>query len=369
MYQDEHTSSRYLSGDSDPADFSWDEFLSNDNLLTLLCRNGKVKKACSWVSREAIRPRFVLEDDSAILGTKIGQPYTFKTKLDYLEWIGFFTELEAAFTWSRLFGESIMVMFKEGEQYDNKQFLPLTQYDTVKAYHPLANSNGYQIVQDGLKDFYYKVQFTNELGSTTTYNIDKRRVIRFDAPHLELKYKGNSEIEALAKIAIVQEQMLRSVMQRLHYMGAGVAIMQVNGEDEKKALNTAISKSLKYISKVFTSGDPKQVMEMFVPDLNASQFREIWDIAQEEIATDMNMSKKLISGDSQGYQSSAMWDTNISYTEVYQVQRHYKKAIEYVLHYLGFQNTNFEWNDPKPKEDINNSDENDRTTENRHSEQ
>lgn len=352
--------SRYLKGDIDPTDFNWTDLLTKPEYMTLLLRNGKIRKACSWVSREAIRPRFTMKKEMRMPGMKFGKLYTFDSIVEYLEWIGFFTQLECAYTWARCLGTSIIVMFKEGE--GKKDFYePRSDYDSIQAYYPTCSGNGYDIVKQG-DDYYYKISFTNILGSTEVYKVSKDRVVTFNAPHLELKYEGNSEIEALAKIAIVQEQMFRSVMKRLHEMGAGTAVIAVASEEEKAAIDSSVSDSLKYTSKIYTTGDPKQVMEMYVPNLAMGQFREIWEIAQEEIANNMNMSKKIISGDPQGAISSAKWDIEISYTEVYQTQRHYHKATEHVLFLLGIPDTTFMWNDPFPTEQTEEVDTNGRST-------
>lgn len=352
FYSNERVSG-YLKGDYDPAEFDWNELLVPSEYLTLLKRNGKIRKACLWVALEAVRPRFVLKKDKKIQGTKHGKPYTFDTILDYLEWIGFFSTLESCLTWARCFGTAIIVMFKEGEG-DKKEYEPLSEYDTCQAYYPLARESGYTIVQKD-NSWYYQIQFVNILGSTETFKVHKDRVIPFNAPHLELKYEGSSEVEALAKIAIIQEQMFRSLIKRIHEMGAGTAIIKVADSTEKEIIDASIKDSLKYTSKIYTTGDVEEALKMFVPDLNAQQFREIWEIAQEEIANNMNMSKKLISGDPQGAISSAKWDTEISYTGVYHTQRHYKKAIEHVLFMLGIEETTFQWNDPFPTEQIDNS--------------
>lgn len=364
MYSEDRAGgvARYLTGDTSAKDFSWEDFLTSNALLILLQRNGKVRKACSWIAQEALRPRFQMDVDQKVKGTKFGLEYVFPSIVDYLEWIGFFDAVQQSITWSRLFGTSIVVMFDSKEKYNGQKFEPLKLYDACAAYYPLAGANGYQIVKEG-ESFYYKLSYTDEMGQVKSYNVTKERVIPFHAPRLELTWKGSSAIEPLAKLAIVQEQMLRSIMSRLHFMGAGVAVMKAANEDEKKTLELSTGKSLTYLDKIYTSDDPKQVMEMFVPDLNASQFREIWDISQEEIATDMNMSKKLISGDPQGTQSSAQWDTEVSYTEVYQVQRHYRKPIEHVIYQLGFKDTSFQWNDPFPTEHAEDEKENDRTSE------
>lgn len=355
LYNRERTST-YLKGDIDPTDFSWNDLLNNDEYLLLLKRNGKIRKATSWVSREAIRPRFVMKKDKKIIGTKHGNSYTFDTIVEYLEWIGFFTQLECAYTWGRTFGTAIIVLYKENEG-DKDEYLPLSEYDTCQAYYPEAGGNGYTIVKKQ-DTWYYKIQFTDILGNTRTFNVHKDRVVTFNAPHLELKYEGNSEIEALAKIAIVQEQMFRSLMKRIHDMGAGIAVIKVADEGEKNIVDASIADTLKYTSKIYTTDDVEKAMKIFVPDLKTQQFREIWEIAQEEVANNMNMSKKMLSGDPQGAISSAKWDTEISYTEVYQTQRHYKRATEQVLYMLGIEDTTFEWNDPFPTEQEDNSNTN-----------
>jgi hypothetical protein len=292
-------------------------------------------------------------------GTKWGRPYTFDTIVEYLEWIEFFAQLECAFTWARLFGTAIIVLFKEGEgekEGKNNPYHKLAEYDTCQAYYPLTSGNGYEIENDGtdIKHLLYKITFTNILGNQKTFYVASERVVVFNAPHLELNYEGNSEVEALAKISIVQEQMYKSIMKRMHEMGAGIAVVAVANEDEKIAIDADIGDGLKYQHKIYTTGDPKAVMELYVPDIKANQYREIWDISQEEVANDMNMSKKLISGDPQGQVSSARWDTEISYTEVYQTQRHYKKSTENVLFLLGIEDSTFMWNDPFPTEQVDN---------------
>jgi len=349
------TGTRYLRGDTDPEDFNWEDVLTNSDLLNLLLRNGKIRKACAWVSREAVRPRFILKKDKTIKGTKFGKAITFDNVSEYLEWIGFFTELEKAYTWARLFGTSIMVTFLEGEGI-KQIYEPLSTYDSCQAYYPLTSGNGYQI-EEVKGQIYYKITFTDILLKTKTFYVHANRVVTFNAPHLELKYEGSSDIEPMAKICIVQEQMLRSFMKRIHMMGSGIAIMKCGGEDEKEILDASIGDGLKYIQKIYTMEDPETVLHMYTPDLNSNQFREIWDIAQEEVANDMNMSKKLISGDPQGAISSAKWDTEISYTEVYQTQRHYKKATEHMLFLLGIQDTTFNWNDPFPTEQVDQNNE------------
>jgi len=339
---------RYLSGDDDPTDFSWNTLITNETLLVLLVRNGKIRKSCAWVSREAIRPKFVMKKEHPIKGTKFGIPYTFDTVLEYLEWIGLFIELEKAYTWARLLGNSIAVMYKSDEG-DKDFYEPLAEYDSLSAYYELTSGNGYQIEKKG-DSYVYKITMQDILGNSKTFKVDKARVIPFNAPHLELRYKGNSEVEPMAKLVIVQEQMFRTIMKKLHEMGGGIDVIKVGSKEEKELVKASIDTAITYHSKIYTSDDVDKVFKSFVPELNAPQIRTIWDIAQEEIATDMNMSKKLISGDPQGAITSAKWDTEISYTEVYQTQRHYHKATEHVLFMLGIKDTTFIWNDPFPTE-------------------
>jgi hypothetical protein len=342
--------SRYIAGDTDPEDTSLTDPITKDEALVLLLRNGKIRKATSWVAREAIRPRFIMKTEKQIVGTKHNKPYIFPTILEYLEWIGFFTEVEKAVTWYRLFGTSIMVLFKEGEEIPN-MFMPLPAYDSVRAYHPLANGSGYQILSAPQNSWYYDISFKDELNNTKTYKVHKDRVITMNAPHLELTFAGSSCVEPILKVAKIQEQMLCSVLQRLHFMGAGILTINVANAEEQSIVEAAIKKSVKYLNVIYTTDKVENTMKVDVPDLKPAQFREFWDIMQEEIANGSNMSKKLISGDPQGTISSAQWDTEISYTEVYQTQRHSKKDIESILYKLGIEDTTFQWNDPFPTEE------------------
>jgi len=361
MYSDSNytgAGNRYVAGDETPTDFKWSDLLTNSTLLTLLLRNGKIRKATSWVAREAIRPRFVLKKDNKVPGTKFGMPYTFDNVIEYLEWIGFFTELEKLYTWARLFGGAIIVMYKEGEG-EQPHYNPLPLYDSLAAYYELANGNGYEIVKKD-SDYVYKITLVDILGNSRSFTVDKKRVIAFNAPHLELTYKGSSDVEPMAKLAIVQEQMFRTIIKKLQEIGGGIDIFKVNSAEEKATIKTSISGALTYHNKLYTSDDPNMVLAQYIPEMKSDQFKTIWDISQEEIATDMNMTKKLISGDPEGATAaSAQWDTEISYTEVYQTQRHYHKPTENVLFLLGIKDTTFVWNDPFPTEQTDETDDED----------
>jgi len=356
--------SRYIQGDANPEDRSFLDPVKVGELLTLLIRNGNIRKVTSWVAREAVRPRFVMATDRKVPATKHNKPYLFPSILEYLEWIGFFQEVEKAITWSRLFGDAIMVMFKEGEEAQDGKFAPIVSYDSCRAYFPLANGMGYQIVQKG-DSYEYDLTFFDALKSSKHWLIAKERVIPFHAPHLELRFEGSSCVEPIAKTSIVQEQMLQSIMQRLAFVGAGIARFNVTGADEIAVIEASLGKSLNYLKPIYTTDDVEKSYKIDVPDLKTAQFREFFDIMQEVIANGSNMSKKLLSGDSQGDISSAKWDVEISYCEVYQTQRHYKRAIEDVMFYLGIEDTTFMWNDPFPTEQEDNKDDRTRTTEDR----
>lgn len=337
-------SSRYIRGDVDPKDINWEDLLSNDELLVLLKRNAKVKKTCLWATQEALKFRIELTQNGQILGTKFGRPYTFPTTLAWLEWIGFFEEVIKAICWARLFGESIMVFYEENDS-EVDLTLPLSKpAQSCVAYHPMADGVGYE--WDSFPQLMRIV--IPQHNNTDTYLVNENRIVRFLAPKLDGKYDGNSEVGALTKLALIQEQAFRSIFRRLHLMGAGIITASVMNEDEKDAISSSLEGPLSYLNVIYTTGDLEQTMRLDVPDLKASQFTELWNISQEEIATASNFSKKLLSGDPQGAISSAQFDMELSYTEIYHIQQHYKRYIEWCLFYLGIDNTEFSY--PAPRE-------------------
>ena len=289
--------SRYVRGDHDPSEFKWEDLLTREEFLTLLKRNSKIKKMCAWMSREALRERFVLQNDHRVRGTKFGKPFTFNNQIEWLEWIKFFEEIQRAITWSRLFGFSITVGFNDNESIENTTRYPGTimpylrdlpeGYTSCMAFHPATAGVGFEVHEAHPitgKPLVFKVSMSGAKATHVEFYVDAARVVEFNAPKLTGEYWGISEVDGLAKIALVQEQMLKATMKRLQLMGGGLLICSASNETEANAVEDSIGDQFTYLHKLYTSDDVEKAIRVFVPDIKSAQFAEIWEITQDEIA-------------------------------------------------------------------------------------
>jgi hypothetical protein len=350
-------SGSYIAGDTDPSDFNYTNALSRHDLLSLLLRNGKVQKATVWFAGEILRERWEFAVDQAIQAPKHGLPYTFKTFNEWLEWNGFLQEVNNSLMWSLLFGEAILVFFKDGEIIAKDDVLTgLTSYDLCRAYYPITDGNGYvleDVDQITNTPNLYRIELrAQQAKGMLSFKVEADRVVRFPAPKKELKFAGTSTVSAIAHDCLAQEQIKRAVVTQANNLIGGIVAIKAADDNERELVDNAVGDTLTHLRRVYfkNPGDIDNLVKIIVPDLNITQLEDLNNILQTDIATGMDMSKSVLEGAPQGTISSAGFNTYNTYTKVKQLQSHYKRAMEKAFFKLGKMDTTFTWNDPTPRE-------------------
>jgi len=355
--------SGYIRGDYDPKNFDYKLPINRQELLTLFLRNPKIQKATAWFANEILRERWKFISEQPISGDKHGQPFSFTSFNDWLEWMGFMQEAGKAIMWSLLFGEAILV-FYDGTEQDagnykdgNKLFLKDgTNFVKCKAFYELNKGNGYTIEE--IDNFFgipkvYKIQLhAHKATANVTYYADaKTRVVRFSAPQKELKYSGTSSVTSIAQDCIVQEQIKRAVATQANMLQSGILAVKASSDTEKDLIDNEIGDSFSYLRRVYYT-NPDEIENLFtliVPDMKIDQLVNLSELLQKDIATGMDVSISNLEGAPQGALSSAEYDTLNTYAKVKQLQAHFTRAMEEAFFKLGKLDTTFEWFDPTPK--------------------
>ena len=353
-----------INGDLDPTEFSFDMEVTPDDLLKLFRRNEFIQIACEWSVIESNRQWLLFQKpQNNIKGLKFDLPYTFETFDEYLQWIDFKGKDQLCKTWSRLFGNSIMLFLDDQkgtpEVGDTSSiYLPPNSkgvYSDCQPYHPLCSTSdgmcGYEVLEtddDGHPSKYRITIFTQGMKSARKYIVDSDRVVEYNAPQKEIKYGGNSRVEGIALIALAEEQTFKRLMKRAHDLAGG--ILHIDGcssEEEATALDTVIGSDLSSIDRIFTQAG--RTMEYKTPDLKAAgEFTAVFDIFTRKLARHLRVSQQILDGAPSGTLSSAKYNTLTSYVEILGIQEHYRNSMEKAFHKLGKEDTRFIWNELIP---------------------
>jgi len=356
----------YLAGDFDPKNFSYKTAVTNEDLLSMLIRNGKIKKATVWYAGEAMRERIEFDEEQEMTQLKFGQTHTFKTFNEWLTWNDFWIEALKAMFWSLLFGEAILI-FYDGKELDSGVYGETTKkfyaaekewkndYLKCKAFYPLTSGNGYTPIKPnpnfGNPEAYQINLMMDKAESSEEYYVGAYRVVRFNAPQLSLKYSGTSTVSQVFKDSLVQEQIKRAIAAQMNMLQAGIMAIKAANADEKKTVSDAIGDSLSYLRRVFVKDieEVDKILKMFVPEMKIDQFDKMNTILQKDIASGIDMSTSTLEGAPSGQQSSAAYDTLNTYSKIKQIQTHFTKPFEESFFKLGKKETTFTWNDPTPQ--------------------
>lgn len=354
-----------LDGDEDPTEFSFDHIPTDDDLLKLYRRNEFIQVAVEWAVSESNRRWITFTTpQNNISATKFGKPYTFKTFDEYLKWIDFKGKDTLCKTWSRLFGNSIMLFLDSQQSFadakDEEITLPSNPYgiySDCEPYHPLCNTSdgqcGYEVLDtdaDGKPSKYRITIYTKGMKKPRKYICDADRVVEYSAPKKEIKYGGSSRVEGIAMIALAEEQTFKRLLKRAHDVAGGIlTVVGVSSEEEAKALDAAIGTDISSIDRLYLQAGRE--IDWKTPDLKASgEFIAIFDIFTRKLARHLRVSQQVLDGAPQGTQSSAKYNLITSYMEILAIQEHYSNTMEKCFNKLGKQDTTFTWNELIPDE-------------------
>jgi len=350
-----------VQGDTTPTDFSFDMSVSADDLLKLFKRNEFIQVSCEWAVIESSRQWLTFQTpQNGIKGTKFGKPYNFSTFDEYLQWINFKGKDQLCKTWSRLFGNAIMLFLDSQTIESDKEEITLPSnpngvYSDCEPYHPLCNTgdgqSGYEVLEtdgNGKPSKYRITIFTLGMKKARKYLVPVDRVVEYSAPKKEIRYGGNSRVEGIALIALAEEQTFKRLMKRAHDVAGGILTVNgVSSEDEAKALDTAIGDDLSSIDRLFLQAGRE--VDWKTPDLKAAgEFTAIFDIFTRKLARHLRVSQQVLDGAPSGTISSAKYNMITSYCEILGIQEHYRNSMEYCFNKLGKEDTRFIWNEVIP---------------------
>ena len=351
-------SNTYVDGDYDPSDFDYNKAVSRDELLSMLIRNGKIQKATVWTAGEMMRERWKFSKEQPIKAPKHTiEKFPFPTFNEWLEWIGAMEEILKVLFWSLNFGESIVVCFTGKETYEGKVLTLAETTDPIvkiKAYYPMVKGSGYIIKDvDPVHNIpgTYKIKLnTFKASNRITIMADKSRVVRFSAPSLELKYAGTSNVSAIVKDCIAQEQIKRGVVAVANNLLPGILACKASNDDEVESVNNAIGDALTHLRRIYFKNieDMDGLLKIIIPDMKVQQIESFNTILQNDISAGADIQKSIMEGAGQGTISTAGYDTFNTYSKIKQLQAHYKRAMEQLFFKLGKLDTAFTWNDPTP---------------------
>lgn len=358
-----------LPGDEDPADFDFTIQVSNADTLLLYERNDILQLACEWSVMEALKNRWELKTDQPVSALKFDAPYTFESFNDYLDWIEFPACLQEVLQWARLFGNALLLFYDDRAptrpplmyQYEDQfhsldqsaWFLPknpLGRYLTCTAFYPMVGNNGYSVemVDSWGVPVLFKIQImTDGMEKERTLYVEADRVVEFHAPRKRIKYGGSSRVIGLKHLALAAEQMLKALVRRAKKEAGGhLDVEGVNSQDEAEKLNAIVGDDLSYLDRVYHKAG--QIWDYKTPDLKIQQFQDLFEILDTFFSRHLHIAKTLMGGDAQGTQSTAKYNTLFSYTEIVQIQSHFKTSVEKCFYKLGLDDTRFTWMDPSP---------------------
>lgn len=378
----------YLNGDVYPSNFSFRDPQLNHDLYVLWNRNEFVQLLIDWMPFEAFRRGIqFIEDEGEIKGFKHGKPYVFKGYKykdpnngktytmtgfeEYIMWNDIMIEWIFAVSLSRLYPEGSLLVFLD----DIKDLMPITEqgktyirwganpnpqgYFKFKVFQPMNVNLGtgfsvYDSDKAGNVTKWKIYHQTENMKKGKTFIVDDGRCI-----HLQWKKKDNSwlassRVQGMARIAQLENQIFEKLNKRAHDVAGGILEMTgVASETEQQTLDAAIGSDLTSVDRVYLQEG--RTIEYKTPDLKAAgEFASIFEMFSKKLCRHMRVSQLILDGEHTG--AGLGGNNNVemmnSFSEVYQIQEHYRSKLEEVFFKLGKNNTTFIYNEILP-EDLN----------------
>lgn len=376
----------YLYGDTYPSNSAYSDPKNARLFYDMYYRNEFVQIMCDWMVTEAFKNwiKFV-EDAEPIHATKFGEPYTFKGYeyedeetgkittltpfMEYAQWNDVPSNWDRGVSWSRLYNEGSLLVFLD----DNMDLLKQSKKEDQEVkWAKNSDPQGYtrfvvyQPIQIGIGTG-FSVQESNADGSVKTWKVQvhtqhmkKAKTFLIDADrciHLLWKKKENgwaacSRILALVPFAKMEEQTFQKLTKRAHDIAGGILhIDGIASEAEQAAIDNDMGNDLTSVDRVYTQAG--RTVEYKTPDLKAAgEFATIFEMYTKKMCRHMRISQLILDGEHTGASlgGNDNSETMNSYTEVYQIQEHYRNPLEKVFYKLGKKNTSFVYREILPED-------------------
>lgn len=374
-----HTNSNYIAGDVYPSNFSFSSEKTNSDLLKLYRRNEFVQIMCDWMPFEAFRKGIeFVKDEGTKQGIKFDKPYSFEgyTHVDpetlkttslsgfqeFLQWIDFETTFLMGVAFSRLYPEGGLLVFLDD------QTLPASKKTTDIPWSANGNAQGYMQLRafqpmnvaqgsgfephdsSGGKVTEWKVTIQqNTKGEKKSYIIAADRCIHMIWKKKENGWKGSSRVLGFANLCVAEDQTFKRLLKRANDVAGGILHVECESLAEQEVIDAAIGNNLTAVDIVYTL--PGRVVDFKTPDLKASgEFMSIYDIYTRKLVRHMRINQEILDGNKQGAGLSGNTDNDVmvGYSEMYQIQNHYRVYLERCFYKLGREDTRFIYNEILP---------------------
>jgi len=375
----------YLAGDIYPSEFTYLQQHFARDYLILYKRSEFIQLMIDWMPFEAYRQGIqFIKDEGPIKGFKFGQPYSFegydwedpetmrKISLsafeEYFQWINGWMHWLMAVGWARLYDEGALIVFLDDTPLEyppgagDREVIWKANpdprgYARFKVFQPMAvgTGTGFEVgeveEQDG-SILNWKVYVQDNKSKAKMFTIDADRCHHMIWRKKENSWKGSSRVYGLGKIAIAEEQTFQRLTKRAHDIAGGILkFTGVNSKTEQQALDNAMGQDLSSVDRVFLQQGRDVMYE--TPDLKAAgEFSAIFELFTKKLCRHMRVSQLILDGEHTG--AGLGGNNNIemmnSYSEIYQIQEHFRNDLEKVFFKLGRNDTRFVFNDILPTE-------------------
>ena len=382
-YGGSHSLDNYLSGDIYPSNFSYLDPNLDPDLLKLWRINEFVQLIVDWMPYEAFRQwiQFV-EDEGPINGLKFGKPYIFKgyeykDKItgethsmtgfeEYCRWNKIQQEFTLAVSMSRLYPEGSLLVFLDdipisysdsnNEIYWKKNPNP-QGYHAMKSWQPIqvGTGTGFEVYESDEFGNVLKWKlnlFTKHMKKAKTFIVDADRCLHIQWIKKENKWESSSRVAGFAKIVQLETEVFQKLSKRAHDIAGGILTFKgISSKEEQEAIDDAIGGDLTSVDRIYLQEGRE--IEYVTPDLKAAgEFSSIFEMFTKKLCRHMRVSQLILDGEHTGAGLGA--NNNIemlnSYSEIYQIQEHYRSDLEKVFFKLGKNNTTFIYNEILPEE-------------------
>ena len=371
-----------MLGDVYPSNFSWLSPLTARDLLALYKRNEYIQLSVDWMSWEAFRKGIsFINEDEVVVGDKFGQEYIFKgydfetsdsqvihisAFQEFLMWIDAWKQIMTGVAWSRLYDEGSLIVFLDdtipelsepGTDDRIWRANPNPQgYMRFIVIQPLqaGNSIGFTVDNEKWDELTnevkeYRVQIKRG-EKTINYFIEADRCIHLLWRKKENGWKGFSRVKSFAHIALSEEQFTKRLLQRAAKVVGGILTIDAESNEEMDALDNAIGTDLTSIDRIYKK--PGREIEYKTPDLKAAgEMASIFEIYSKKLCRHMRISQLMLDGEHTGASLGGNDNAEImnSYSEIFQIQEHYRNDLEKIFFKLGKKDTRFVYVDILPE--------------------
>lgn len=378
----------HLYGDVYPSNASYSDPIWGTHLLKMYYRNEFIQFMIDWMPAEAFRNWVIfIEEETTYEGVKYGKPYTFKgyehedpetqkiTRLspfnEYLQWNDVPVNWIQGVGWSRLYNEGSLLVFldddedllKQSEREESEIIWAANSdpqgYTRFIVYQPVANDKGtgFQVYDgpdgvnaDGSVNKWKITMHSQHMKAAKTFIIDAERCIHLLWKKKENGWKACSRVIGMVPTCKMEEQTFQKLTKRAHDVAGGIlTITGVASEAESDAISAALGDDLTSVDRLMLKEGREAAY--ITPDLKASgEFASIFEMYTKKLVRHMQINQQILDGEKSGAGLGGNTDNDVElgYTEMNDIQEHYRNYLEKVFYKLGKANTSFVYRVPMP---------------------